>query len=770
MRTTINMNRTSHSTRNKSTLSAVLSLRLLVFILFLTLVSTEVNAQLATVRGFITSAETGEVMQSVNVQIDDFGDLSRGVVSNGDGFFTLSRLQPGQYRLRASFIGYEVYTDTLTLEPGQRLVLGIEMIPGAVEMEGIAVESERESGAARVTAGLQSVQAGDIELVPAPDVTSDLVSYLSTVPGIVTMGDRGGQVFIRGGEPTQNLTLLDGMDVFQPFHILGFYSAFPSEVISRADIHAGGFGSKHAGRISSVIDVYARNGNKNALSGSAAISPFTSAGRLEGPIIPGRVSFIGVGRFSMLQQLATQYIDSPLDYTFNDVFGKIHASIGNSTQLSVTGLTTYDNGVLTPEEDIFERGDAIRWRNTAVGIRYLTAPRALSILSEVIISYSKLSTEFGPPDAAARTSDLDAVKIALNMTNYAGLSEVSWGFFFRTPTAAAELDGLFQNLISREYLATNAGAYLEPDIYLGGGLFIRPGLLVQSYASAPTSFEPRLRLRWELGKHHISGAAGVYRQQIVGLSDRRDATNIFTAWLQAPRNEAATAVHTLLGYRTEPFSWMEFSIEGFYKSLDHLNVGAWTAFPGFTTRLQPAHGEVAGFDVRVEVRRPWFYGFVNYGYSSTLYEIEPTSEAVFNPGPYRPPHDRKHQLNVLGSTTIYGFDVSVRWQYGSGLPFTQVLGFDGFILMDGEVNVEEVRGFPRVIYDSIPYRAELPGYHRLDVSVERTFELAGSVEMTIHGSVLNAYDRANIFTLDLLTAERTDQLPFVPVLGVKIGF
>ena len=727
-------------------------------------------AQLATVRGFITSGDTGEALQSVNVQIDDFGETTRGGVSNGDGFFTFSRLEPGPYRLQASFIGYAVYVDTLTLEPDQRLIVNIALESTSVEMDAIFVESERETGAANVTAGLQSVQAQDIELVPAPDVSSDLVSYLSTVPGIVTMGDRGGQVFIRGGEPTQNLTLLDGMDVFQPFHILGFYSAFPSEIISRADIYAGGFGSKYAGRISSVIDVYARNGNKNALSASASISPFTSSGRIEGPLIPGRVSFIGVGRFSMLESLASQYIDAPLDYTFNDVFGKVHASIGNSTQLSVTALTTYDNGLLTPEEDVFERDDVIRWWNTAIGARYLVAPKSLSILSEVLISYSKLKTEFGPSAVPNRTSDLEAVKIALNMTNYAGLSEVSWGFFFRTPTAAAELDGLFQNLISRRYLATNAGAYLEPDLYLGAGLYVRPGIMVQSYASAPTSYEPRLRLRWELGRHHVSAAAGVYRQQIVGLSDRRDATNIFTAWLQAPENEASYAFHGLLGYRTDPLPWLEFSIEGFYKDLDHLFVGQWTAFPSFTTRLQSAHGEVAGFDVRLEVSRPWFYGFVNYGYSSTLYEIEPESEAVFNPGPYRPPHDRKHQLNILASTSVSGFDISVRWQYGSGLPFTQVLGFDGFLLLDGEVQVDEVRGFPRVIYDSVPYRAQLPGYHRLDISVERTFTLPGNLEMTTHMSILNAYDRANIFTLDLLTAERTDQLPIVPVLGLKVGF
>ena len=727
-------------------------------------------AQTATIRGFVTSAETGEALQFVNVQVDDFNGAVSGSVSSGDGFYSFSRLTPGQYRIQASFIGYATFVDTLTLEPSQRMIYNVALESTSLEMEGIFVETERESGAANVTAGMQSVQAQEIELVPAPDVTSDLVSYLTSMPGIVTMGDRGGQVFIRGGEPTQNLTLLDGMDIYQPFHILGFYSAFPSEIISRADIHAGGFGSKYAGRISSVIDVYSRNGNKQSLSASASLSPFTSSGRVEGPLVPGRLSFLGVARFSMLKQLATEYIDAPLDYTFNDVFGKLHATLGQSTQLSITAMSTYDNGVLSPENDIFQRSDAIEWRNTAIGMRYLVAPKSISILSEFLVSYSKYTSQFGPAIAPRRTSDIENVRIAVNMTNFAGQSQVSWGFFFRTPTAEAQLDGLFQNLISRRYLATNAGAYLEPDIYLGAGIHVRPGISVQAYAAAPTSYEPRLRLRWNLGRHHVSAAAGIYRQQIVGLSDRRDATNIFTAWLEAPNNEAAYALHTLLGYRTEPLRWLEFSIEGYYKDLDHLFVGEWTAFPSFTTRLQEAHGESAGFDVRVEFRRPFLYGFINYGYSSTLYEIEPESEAVFNPGPYRPPHDRNHQLNILLATSISGFDISMKWQYGSGLPFTQVLGFDGFILMDGDVDVRNVRGFPRVIYDSVPYRAELPGYHRLDMSVERVFNLTDDVEMTINASVLNMYDRANIFTLDLLTAERTDQLPIIPVLGFKVGF
>ena len=729
------------------------------------------QAQNGTVRGFVTDASDGEGLQGVNIALhEESGPPRHGTATDGNGFFFISGVPPGRYQLRASFIGYETYVDSLEVRPGRRLLVNIGMLFGSVELDEVSIEAERESGAARVTAGMQSVGSRDIELIPAPEISGDLVSYLSTMPGVVLMGDRGGQVFIRGGEPTQNLTLLDGMDVYQPFHILGFYSAFPSEIVSRADIYAGGFGSKFTGRISSVIDVQTRNGNKQALSASASMSPFTSSGRVEGPLVKGRVSFLGVARYSLLDQIATQYIDASLPYRFNDAFGKVHFLIGENSQLSFSALHTFDKGTLINENDPFQRNDEIGWRNTAIGLRYLVAPQSLSLLSEILVSYARFESEFGPAPEPNRSSLLETVNIAVNMTNYTRHSQVNWGFFFRTPSSESELDGLFQNLATRRELSTNAGFYLEPEIFLGYGLFVRPGLSMQAYGIADGFFEPRLRMRWENGIHHWSAAAGLYRQQMVGLSDRRDATSIFTAWIETPLDEGTSAVHTLLGYRVEAARWLEISVEGFYKEMERLFIGEWTTFPSFTTRLQQAHGDAAGFDVRVEVRQPNFYGFINYGYSSTRYEIEPDSPFKVNPGRFRPPHDRRHQINVVASTTLYGIDLSMRWQFGSGLPYTRVEGFDGFILMDGAVNVKEVRGFPRVIYEAIPYQAVLPTYHRLDISAERTFSAPIGTDITVQLGVLNAYDRANLFTLDLLTAERTDQLPLVPIVGLKIEF
>ncbi len=727
--------------------------------------SSQAIGQTATLRGFATSADDGEFLQGVNVVIDDLRGVVRGVATNRDGFFLISGVPPGRYVLRASYTGFVTVVDTLQARPGERMVINLALEVGELEMEEIAVEAERGGGA-----GMQTVRTRDIERIPTPDVSGDLVSYLSTMPSVVLMGDRGGQVFIRGGEPTQNMILLDGIDVFQPFHVLGFYSAFPSEIVSRVDLYAGGYPGRYMGRISSVLDVRTRNGNKNAINASAALSPFTGSAHVEGPLIKGRVSVLGAGRVSTLRRFASRYVDDPLPYHFSDLFGKMHVVASQNSQLSLTVLDTYDRGTLTAEDDFFERRDVIRWRNTAIGGRYLFAPTALSVLGEFLVTYSRLQSEFGPAVAPNRTADVRMVSTSLNMTYFSGLSEISWGFFFRAPTTEAELDGLYQNLVTRKYISSHTGAYIDSEIHLGAGLRVRPGLAVQAFGSAPISLEPRFRMRWDRGRYHWSGAVGLYRQHFVGLADRRDATSVFTAWIETPRNVPMRAVHMILGHRVDIAPGVELSIEGFRKKMDNLYISEWTSFPSFTTRLQTASGTVNGFDVRLEVRHARFFGFVTYGLSSTRYEVDPDSPAAIDPGSFRPPHDRRHQVNFVAAADVFGFTLSTRWQLGSGLPYTPVHGFDGFILMDGAVNVSRVRGFPRVIYEGVPYKSVLPTYHRLDVSIERKFELIRNVDMTLQLGLLNAYDRNNLFTLDLLTAQRSDQLPIIPVIGTKVEF
>jgi hypothetical protein len=731
-------------------------------------------AQTAALRGFVADASDGQKLPGVNVVLVDAAGEQRGAATDINGFYYLPRLEPGRYALQASFLGYATYTDSLTLEADEVRQLDIELSSGETELDAVTVESERTSGAANVTAGLQSVRPQDIELVPTPDVSGDLAGYLTTVPGIVTTGDRGGQLFIRGGEPSQNQVLIDGITLYQPFHVLGFYSAFPSDILNRADLYAGGYDARFGGQLSSVLDVATRSGNKRRLNASASVAPFVSAATVEGPLVPDRISVLASGRVSVIEQGAAQYVGQELPYEFGDVFGKVHANVAESGQLSITGLHTWDRGVVGNTEAA--RPDEVRWENTALGGRYVFVPTRLPILAEVLVTASQYHTELGvqdpgPTETPDRTSDIEQYGAEVNMTQYLRVADLHAGVFIRTTTVESQLSGAFQNVATDRDHVTEAGAYVEPEWRLGP-LTASAGLRLTSLPNQGETFlEPRGHFKLQLGAHQLSGAAGLYNQPIVGLADRRDATSIFTAWTIAPQGRTPQATHLIAGYRVTPAKWLDVAVEGYYKDLDELSVGEWTAFPRLTTRLQSASGEAKGVDARVELRGGPFYGFVNYGLSSVEYVTSSERyETWFGEETitYRPAHDRRHQVNALASVSVLDFDLSVRWQFGSGLPFSSPLGFDVFILMDGTFDPVTENGDTRVVYDR-PFNAELPTYHRLDVSVERTFEL-DRLSLTAQAGLINAYDRSNLFAYDVFTLQRVDQLPVVPTFGLKASF
>jgi hypothetical protein len=176
-------------------------------------------------------------------------------------------------------------------------------------------------------------------------------------------------------------------------------------------------------------------------------------------------------------------------------------------------------------------------------------------------------------------------------------------------------------------------------------------------------------------------------------------------------------------------------------------------------------------DLRAELSGRFLYLYLNYGLSFVRYRaLQSTLQLWYGEESldFRPPHDRRHQLNLLANASLAGFDVSLRWNYGSGRPYNRIYGFDGFLLMHGITNVFDQPDEQRVIYER-PFQGMLPDYHRLDVSVERSFEM-GPASLTLQASVINLYNRRNLFALDIFTGRRSDQLPFLPTAGIKVGF
>ena len=180
----------------------------------------------------------------------------------------------------------------------------------------------------------------DMARVVAIGGEPDFAQYLQTTPGVVTTGDQGGQMYIRGGSPIQNKVLLDGMTIYNPFHSIGFFSVFDTDIMRSADIYTGGFSAMYGGRISSIMDITTIDGNKKRHTGKISVNPFGSKLKLEGPIKKlneandnSTSSYIFSGKTSYLEQSSKtfyNYIDTNgLTFNFTDLYGKI----------SVNGLT-----------------------------------------------------------------------------------------------------------------------------------------------------------------------------------------------------------------------------------------------------------------------------------------------------------------------------------------------------------------------------------------------------------------------------------------------
>jgi hypothetical protein len=214
-----------------------------------------------------------------------------------------------------------------------------------------------------------------------------------------------------------------------------------------------------------------------------------------------------------------------------------------------------------------------------------------------------------------------------------------------------------------------------------------------------------------------------------------------------------------VGWESSLFTWLNVGAEAYTKSISNLSV-----FTG-TAGLQRADGDVKGVDFQAEITQPFFYGFVGYGLSSVEYDVD-AKGTVFEDLSFRPPHDRRHHLNLIGRLVRGPYSLGVRWEYGSGFPFTRIEGFfNGISLPGADDSFHDAAGEVQILFDE-PFRGELPPYHRLDISLDRRIETPRFVG-TVQIGLLNAYDRANIFYYDLFASRRVDQLPLIPMFGFK---
>ncbi len=737
-------------------------------------------AQDGVIRGFVYDKETGEPIIFTNVVIEG---TSMGAATDIDGLFVIPKVPYGTHTLVCSFIGYETAREVVDLQSkvkNQNLYLKTI----STELTGVVITAEKQERQSEVQTSTIKITPKQMENLPSVGGEPDLAQYLQVLPGVTFTGDQGGQLFIRGGAPIQTNVLLDGVTVYNPFHSIGFFSVFDTDIIRDVNVLTGGFNATYGGRISAIVDVKTRDGNKNRFAGKVAANPFLSKVILEAPIKKfnadrgGFSSFIISAKRSYLDQTSQtlyDYVDEDgLPYSFTDLYGKFSSVSGNGSKFSLSGYRYDDTAEIT-------EGATFGWTSFGIGSNFSVIPAQSKVIIGGAFGFSNYDLSLDREGTADDNfSSIGGFTLALDFRYFLPKGSIKYGvniggyrteLEFRSPTGI---------IIDPTENTTNLSFFFD---YLleSNKLIFEPSIRMSYYGSLAEPFlEPRLGVKYNIGDSwRFKASGGRYSQDLLSSKNDEDVVNLFTGFLTAPdgrlndingdrtSNNLQVAWHAVAGFEFDLSKNLTLDIEGYYKDFSQLvNINRNALLPSDPDFLAE-QGEAYGFDVLARYSQRRWYIWAVY---SLAYVFRNDGVQVF------PPHfDRRHNMNFLASYSFgrdLDWNVNARWNFGSGFPFTLTQGFfEELDFSEGiSTNVTTQNGNLGIIFDETINGGRLPDYHRLDVSIKKTFTFSDRLNGEITASVTNLYDRPNIFFFDRVEFERVDQLPLLPSMGVSFSF
>lgn len=752
-------------------------------------------AQTGTIRGFVYEKETGEPVIYTNVYLYK---TSYGASTDINGYFMISRIPPGNYTLLVTYLGFDTLKMEVAVKANDIIDKKLYLNKGSYNLEQVQVTADREEARTETRTSVVKISPKQIKQIPAIGGQPDLAQYLQVLPGVVFTGDQGGQLYIRGGSPIQNKVILDGMVVYNPFHSIGLFSVFDTDILRSADIYTGGFGAEYGGRISSVMDITTRDGNKTRFSGKAGASTFGANLMVEGPIIPqkesntGSASFILTAKNSYLEQTSKSlynYIDeNGLPFNFTDIYGKISLVGSNGSKVNFFGFSFND------QVNNYKALSDYHWESFGGGSNFLIIPGKSPVLIEGHLAYSQYKIALEELSNPARTSSINGFNLGFDFTYFVGKDELKYGIEVLGFTTDFEFANAIGTPIFQEENTTELGAYVKYKKTLGK-LLVEPSARLHWFASlSDLSLEPRLAFKYNTtDRFRIKFAGGFYSQNLISATSDNDVVNLFYGFLSGPddvpdsfngkgiTHKLQKAEHVILGFEMELSRFITTNLEGYYKNFSQLtnlnrnklyDEELYPGKPDIETKdFIFENGYASGIDFTLKYDNKKFYLWLVYslGYIRRHYE-----DVNGNLKSYYPHFDRRHNVNVVANyilTDKQDWEINARWNFGSGFPFTLTRGYYPEInFSDGiytdYTTVNEDLG---ILYADLN-TGRLSTYHRLDLGVKKIFFLGRYSKIEANVSVTNVYNRKNIFYVDRYTFEKIYQLPFMPSMGLMFTF
>ncbi len=751
-----------------------------IVLFILTIISFSAHSQRTILRGNVYDRADGNTIIAASVSVTGTNLLD---LTDNDGYFNLTDPPSGSQRIMVTYVGYDTaYIDiniaNLAITYKKVYLEQSSQLLGEVQITAGSIEKRTE-----VKAGVITISPRQIKSLPSIGGDADIAQYLPVLPGIVSTGDQGGQIYIRGGAPIQNKIMIDGMTIFNPFHSIGIFSVFETEVIKTVDVSSAGFNVEYGGRVSAVVDIKTREGNKKRFGGVVGLSPFSGKVVLEGPIIKLKedeafsASYIVSFKKSLLERTSKtlySYVNEEgLPFAFEDYYGKVNISLDNGSKIDMFGFNFNDNVNYTATTKF-------QWKNSGGGVNFVLNPTGSNFTLGANANFTKYNIALNELDQNPRTSELSNYFFGVNITNYAPKSELQFGVELAGNTTDLQYTNFLKNTIARKDNTTELSFFFKDKLLLGD-LVLEPGIRLQYYASlGKFSPEPRVGMKYNASDRlRFKGAAGLYSQNILSTVDDRDVVNLFSGFLSGPeesildksKNESVNNVlqkawHVVFGVEYDFNQYLELNLEPYYKNFTALlNINRGKVLKTEHDYIVET-GKAYGIDFTAKYSRGRYYFWGTYSYG----------KVTRNDGLQEYPtiYDRTHNINLLGSV-IFGkdksFELSARFNFGTGFPFTRAAGFyDQIQSTDLSTDFITTNGQIGVLYETKRNQGRLPDYSRLDISAKKTFKFGRYTKLEINASISNLYNRDNIFYVNRITYERINQLPILPSAGINFFF
>ena len=722
--------------------------------------------------GYVRTAQDSTALPAVTVAVIGLPNV---VSTDTSGFFALRGLPARDHQLIFRRLG--VTPDTLLVELGADSI-DVYLVTLAVQLAPVIASAESPSRLRFETsaqASAVSIDAATIQEMPSL-LEADVIRTIQLLPGTVALNDYTVGYNTRGGEADQNLIQLDGITIFNPSHLGGLFSTFDAATVGEIDYLTGGFPAHYPGRLSSVLDVRARPGSLEwGVSGQ--ISLLSSKVLVEGPLPVKNSSFLVAARRTYADKVIQWFTSNVLPYYFADGVAKLSFLLPTRGTLSLTGYLGKD--VLRwefaqPDPEVEPLALNVDWGNRLLGLNYDDLVFGKPFMVNASITEFSTTVGFVPNivqiDNDVRLLSANAqIWLSPGATHDVrlggGVEDYRMLYNFRS-------DALSTVYLDQTYQPRVWSAFMDDQWRPNRRLLLRPGVRVEAVLGGADviTVAPRLDTKVFLtDEFALTGSVGRYYQPIHSLRDHNSPWSFLDFWIGADSvTPVARADHVVLGFERWFSSSLSLSIEGYHKTFtDILNYNVADDNKVQGDEFVIVDGDAWGVDVLLRKFTGNWNGWISYSFGKAN-RRDPVQE-------FSPAHDRRHLFNlVVNGPGPFGSRMSLRWGYGSPLPYTEVLGeWSHREYVVGANGFNDFENEP--IADPRLNGTRYPHYSRLDLSFRWETRAFGGV-LRPFLQFVNLYNRGNIFVyiFDYTTSPGTrqgiSQLPLIPSFGLEFEF